>query len=319
MKYSNSLIAIIVIGLIILLCLGFTLKSAEPMIVLSGSMVPIMMVGDIIIVNPVDINDIIVNDIIAFESSGSTITHRVMSITNKEELIFHTKGDANEGLDNFVVPGKDIKGKVIFTIPYLGYLPSIIKDSKLFIFLVIIPALLIITDELISIIKYSNPINYHKMEKENKKPPRKVLRKINWPMLYVFVIIGLSIAIALTMPYITMSEYSSTAITNYNITNTGLLTCSYTIIPLDIQNYTPVYGIIQPGNSSSIPFSEKLTYSISVCPIILPVFWVNIMSEISPVIPCLFAVIIFTMITTFISIPLWYKKPKYLNRKKIRK
>lgn len=92
--------------------LGYNYKT-----VLTGSMEPAIPVGSIVITKEQSSYEI--EDIISFQEKGSVITHRIISI-DRERYI--TKGDANNVADTEEVQQKQILGKVILTIPLLGYL-----------------------------------------------------------------------------------------------------------------------------------------------------------------------------------------------------
>ncbi len=50
-------------------------------------------------------------------------THRIVELTHEENSLFYvTKGDANDSPDDKTLTKSDIRGKVIFTLPYTGYL-----------------------------------------------------------------------------------------------------------------------------------------------------------------------------------------------------
>ena len=95
-----------ILGILILAAvLGSSLLLTVPKIfgyeiynVISGSMEPEIPVGSLILVAPSQPESIIEGDIIAFESTDSVVTHRVVENKKLEgELI--TKGDANEKED----------------------------------------------------------------------------------------------------------------------------------------------------------------------------------------------------------------------------
>lgn len=92
--------------------LGYNYKT-----VLTGSMEPAIPVGSIVITKEQSSYEI--EDIISFQEEGAIITHRIISI-DRERYI--TKGDANNVADTEEVQQKQILGKVILTIPLLGYL-----------------------------------------------------------------------------------------------------------------------------------------------------------------------------------------------------
>lgn len=91
----------------------------EPAVVMSGSMEPTYQTGSIVLVDRDNISDVKIGDAIAFENGGTYIAHRIIS-SCKEGYI--TKGDANESEDPWIVPASDVKGKVVFSIPVIGYL-----------------------------------------------------------------------------------------------------------------------------------------------------------------------------------------------------
>lgn len=83
-----------------------------------------------------------------------TITHRIVKVTsNKKDIYYETKGDANNISDLYPVNKKLILGKVVYIIPYLGYPVGYAKTQTGFILLIVIPATLIVYAELMSIKK----------------------------------------------------------------------------------------------------------------------------------------------------------------------
>ncbi len=97
-------------------------------VVQSGSMEPSIGVGDLVITSPASPSEIKVGDVIAFRSpeGGTLICHRVVSI-NPQNGTMTTKGDANKGVDPFVVPDANIIGKIGANIPLLGYVIAFMK------------------------------------------------------------------------------------------------------------------------------------------------------------------------------------------------
>jgi signal peptidase len=106
--------------------LTFALGTPTPAyVVSSGSMIPALNVGDIVIVKDKDsFQTLQVGDIIVFKDpSGNdrTIVHRVYSITKDQYgVAIYTKGDNNSYPDSWVVRESHYIGKVVFTLPYLG-------------------------------------------------------------------------------------------------------------------------------------------------------------------------------------------------------
>ncbi len=120
----------------------------------SGSMEPAIHTGSVVIVAPQ--NDYKIGEIITFGELGETkipITHRIhdIKIVNGES-VFITKGDANDVPDKNETPRSEVKGKVLFSIPLLGYLINFIKKPLGFALVIIVPALWIVFGEIKKII-----------------------------------------------------------------------------------------------------------------------------------------------------------------------
>lgn len=128
-KICNILIAIILIILLFLAgaLFGPKLFGYDMLAVVSGSMEPNIPVGSIVYVREVPFEDIEVGDVISFNVSQDTlVTHRVEEIDeNKQEIT--TKGDANNTNDGEPISYSNVKGKVFFSIPFLGILSQAIK------------------------------------------------------------------------------------------------------------------------------------------------------------------------------------------------
>ena len=105
--------------------LRIVLDTDSPlMVVSSGSMVPVLNVGDIIIVRGVDPLTITPGTIIIFHSPyeyDMPIVHRVVAVVNDNgSIFFETKGDHNEVQDGWRVPSENLIGVFVMKIPYLG-------------------------------------------------------------------------------------------------------------------------------------------------------------------------------------------------------
>ena len=130
MKRAGKWAGNIILGLVVCFALFAVLIpsvfSGSLAIVRSSSMEPAMRAGALAVMLPIDGGDVKVGDIIAFDppwDSGSdvTVSHRVIGVLDNGQLRFDTKGDALEGSDPYYVPAESVQGKVLFSIPYLGY------------------------------------------------------------------------------------------------------------------------------------------------------------------------------------------------------
>lgn len=126
-------------------------------IVLSGSMKPVFDAGSIVAVKTVNPKVITAGDIITFKDQrdrNRIITHRVVDIKKENgSLFFITKGDANDAKDSSLVPAGNVIGKANFWLPYAGYAVNFTKSKKGIFILLIVPGMLYIISELISIYK----------------------------------------------------------------------------------------------------------------------------------------------------------------------
>lgn len=117
--------------LLILMCLILfilKLRGISPYIVLSGSMEPALKTGGIVWVRD-DHTLPAVGDIIMYKRGDSFITHRV---TAREGDWYITKGDANPEADPVPVCTEEVKGKVIYSVPFAGYAVMFLK-KRLFV------------------------------------------------------------------------------------------------------------------------------------------------------------------------------------------
>lgn len=124
----STLIVILIVILAILLG-GVRLVGLRPFAVLSGSMEPTYHVGSLIYVKPCGPEDVQVGDPITFvlDENLTVATHRVIDIDPDGEH-FYTKGDANDAADGAPVYYKNLIGRPVFTIPYLGYFSNWITN-----------------------------------------------------------------------------------------------------------------------------------------------------------------------------------------------
>lgn len=129
--------------------------------IISPSMTPNINVYDVILDLRVDDpEDIEIGDVITFissspETSGMTITHRVISIIkdNEGNYSFKTKGDYSPIEDTSAVDFNSIIGRVAFKIPQLGRIQLFVASKFGWLFVVLIPALYIVVKSLMNSLK----------------------------------------------------------------------------------------------------------------------------------------------------------------------
>lgn len=241
------------------------------LVVLSGSMNPIMKVGDLIIVERC--NDFKVGDIISFKDPSGRrnvlITHRLIDIKNGR---FITKGDANEEADDINLTRKDIVGKAVFSIPYLGYVLKS-RNPILYFTFILAPSLYLIGMELRDITDIRRRMKDLRKEIKAKRYRRTI--KIRRLLATYFALTALFVF--LTTPIIIDGK------------NAGFFECTA------IREGIPNYDVIAVGeNVGSAKYVVQL----------LPPFWVTAIYSINPAllrfIPWLLAIL-----PTFAFYPLW--------------
>lgn len=90
-----------------------------------------------------DVSALREGDIITFQLGENLVTHRIVKI---KDGAFVTKGDANDTVDMTDVTTKQVRGKLAFSIPYLGFIFAWFgtKVGKAVLFWVLIVFLIII-------------------------------------------------------------------------------------------------------------------------------------------------------------------------------
>jgi signal peptidase len=126
----------------------YTVFGHPVMIVLSGSMSPVIRTGDLIIDNPVtaaQAERLKVGQIVSFrEAPGSqTIdTHRIAGIEHSGGTVSYiTKGDANNAPDTAPRPSSDVIGVFSTAIPRGGYLLNALHKPLTLLLILVSPVL----------------------------------------------------------------------------------------------------------------------------------------------------------------------------------
>lgn len=127
--------------------------------VITGSMIPVYDIGDILIVKEVSPEEIKVGDDIVYKGEkgsykNKTITHRVISIYKKEDGNYKiiTKGVANVAYDP-EINQTQVLGKVIFDVPIISNVLKVITNIYVWMF---IPVLILIRKNIKKLKNMSN-------------------------------------------------------------------------------------------------------------------------------------------------------------------
>lgn len=120
------------------------ISGATPYSILTGSMKPSFPPGTLVVVKPIDTEDIAIGTVVTYQlNSGkpTVVTHRVVGMVRSPDgaLRFRTQGDANDAPDRELVRPVQIKGAFWYDVPSLGYVNKYItgKERKLTMIIVV--------------------------------------------------------------------------------------------------------------------------------------------------------------------------------------
>jgi signal peptidase len=123
---------LLVIALGVLVLVVPKVVGGIPLTVLTSSMIPHFPPGTLVIDRPVDPADLKVGDVATYQiESGQpgVITHRIIAIRSSTDgtRSFQFKGDNNSVPDGKEVVQAQIRGKVWYSIPLLGYVNNAVN------------------------------------------------------------------------------------------------------------------------------------------------------------------------------------------------
>jgi signal peptidase len=103
--------------------------GVRPSLISGNSMNPVLYPGDVVITRGIAPEKIQVGDVIRFRRDGIDVVHRVMEVQNNgAALIFITRGD-NNNVDDAPVMAEQLEGKVVLTIPKVGWVGIIFRQA----------------------------------------------------------------------------------------------------------------------------------------------------------------------------------------------
>ena len=122
----------------------------KPFIVLSGSMEPSIMTGDMVFVKETDPDSLKVGDVIAYKSGSAVVTHRIVEVKSENgETRYVTQGDANNAADQGMVKPADVEGIYQRRIAGAGNLAMFMQTTTGMILFVVCPLVLFVLWDLI--------------------------------------------------------------------------------------------------------------------------------------------------------------------------
>jgi len=100
----------------------------------TGSMQPQLPPGTLAVVRPAEVEGLGVGDVITYQlrpGEPEVVTHRIVAqgVDGSGEFVFWTRGDANSAVDALPVRPVQVRGKLWYSVPYLGY-PGAMLSAK---------------------------------------------------------------------------------------------------------------------------------------------------------------------------------------------
>ena len=134
---AGTLAAVSAIALLVGLAVLPGIIGYHPVVVLSGSMVPALNVGDVAVTRAAVPSQLEVGDVITYRSGSGLTTHRIIEIEESPDgRLFHTQGDANATPDSEATPEAAVVAKLAYRIPRIGFMMGL-ADSQTGMFLFI--------------------------------------------------------------------------------------------------------------------------------------------------------------------------------------
>lgn len=147
----------------------------KPFIVLSGSMEPTIMTGDIAIIKECKKEDLKNGDIIAFRNGKSVITHRIVEIKDDEkDTVLITKGDNNNTEDQYPIRLESVEGVFKYKIPKLGNFAMFLQTTVGTIVFISIPFIIFM---IFDIVQRKQDIKIQKQKQEQLEKEIEELKK----------------------------------------------------------------------------------------------------------------------------------------------
>lgn len=111
------------------------LGGGTPYTILTGSMQPKLPPGTLVVSKPADFNSIGIGDVVTYQlesGKAAVVTHRVVAISSsaKGERTLRTQGDANNVADEKPVREVQVRGKVWYSVPYLGRVNNLLTGHQ---------------------------------------------------------------------------------------------------------------------------------------------------------------------------------------------
>jgi signal peptidase len=155
--------AAVTLTLLLLGAAGPDVLGYRSFTVLTGSMVPTLRVGDVVVEKAVRPEQVRIGDIVTFRDParrGRLITHRVTSIAIRGgQAAVHTKGDANTAGEEWSIATTEQLGRVVHRVPAIGYIAVTSMQRPGRVICIVIPAIGLAAWALVAIWRPRRPVD----------------------------------------------------------------------------------------------------------------------------------------------------------------
>lgn len=158
----NTIVGIAIAGFILTVCLQrfsnnkISFLNYRMFTVVSESMKPKYVIGDVLISKEIEPSKIKIGDVISYQGksgdfNGKVITHQVVKIDKDEngKYVYHAKGIANL-IEDPLVYEEQLYGKVVYKSFILSIIYKIVGTNAGFCLFIILPILFIVGSEILS-------------------------------------------------------------------------------------------------------------------------------------------------------------------------
>lgn len=120
----------------------------KPFIVLSGSMEPSIMTGDLIVSGKADAANLQVGDVVSYRVDNAVVTHRIKEVVQENGSVHYVmQGDNNNTADETMVTPEMVEGTYLFRVKGMGNFAMFMQTTTGMLLFIVGPlALFIIYD-----------------------------------------------------------------------------------------------------------------------------------------------------------------------------
>jgi len=134
-RIAGFLLFIVAALAALVLVVGPAATGSQTYTVLTNSMAPKYAPGTFLVVKPTPFNELKVGDIVTYQlESGkpAVISHRIIAVgtTQAGERVLTTKGDNNALADPSPVRAPQLRGKLLYAVPYVGFAANLLGQTN---------------------------------------------------------------------------------------------------------------------------------------------------------------------------------------------